>query len=254
MKNEIGIAIIDLFGQNELDECLNSILKLNFDTQNLFIVSPQNNNFDKNIEHKKITTFVPLATLRNFAISKFRTKNLKYFFIVNSNCVVKNQSLLDDVISLAKTFGVWFLTGPDKRIQIVEDDSKLELNISSQINSNFIFLNYGIVKNFGYFDEKYCNGEQLDVIDYIIRLRNKNVYPTEGYYPTINADWIETKKLKIKINGFCDYNEDFDQSVKVSYGHFMYNHKYLPLENRPPRPVDEFLSSMDNIQKNYSKK
>jgi predicted phosphohydrolase len=254
MKNEIGIGIIDLFSQKELNECIESVSRLNFDKDNLLIMSLTENKIPKDISFKRYTTFVQLSFLRNYILSQFRLKKLKYFFILNSNQIVKNENLLEDTINLGNTFGTWFILGHDNKIQTIEDDSKIELSISNVINPNFLFLNYAIVKNFGFFNEKYCNGDKLDILDYIINLRTKKVFPPSGYYPTIDKNWIEKTNSKITVKGYTDLSINLDKSLNISYGHFVASHKYMPLQDdQKPVTVDDFLSSMEFLQKNYSK-
>jgi hypothetical protein len=255
MKNEIGIAILDLYTQEDLDKCLNSLNECDINKENLLIVSLTENKIDKNLNYKKYSKFIQLASIRNYALSQFRIKNLKYYFILNSNQIIKNKNIFSDTIELGNVFGTWFISGYGKLIQTIEDDSGKELNISSDLNSNFLFLNSGIIKNFGYFEEKYCNGEYLDILDFVLKLRNKNLYPPNGYYPTIHKDWLDCFNVKISVKDFYDLPDDFDKSVSIAYSHFMAANKYIPLQNDPKRASEEeFLSSMEFIQKNYSKK
>jgi hypothetical protein len=250
MNKEIGIGILDLYDQDSLSKCLDSI---NF-THNEIIISSLTKNKSYLDNHRIYTSQTPLATLRNNIVSQFRLKKIKYFFILHSNQIIFNKNIWNDTIKIAETFGTWFLTNFDTKILSIEDDSGLELNISSKLNSDFLFFNSGIIKNNGYFDERYINGKELDVIDYIINLRKKNLTLPNGFYPTIPEKWLEKNNSKIEAIDFNDFPNN-DKTVQMSYGYFMHNHKYIPNQNEPQAVSNETLLTVaETLQKNYARK
>lgn len=250
MNNEIGIGILDLYDQESLSKCIDSI---NIPHDNIVVASlTRNKSFLDN--HRTYTSQTPLATLRNYVVSQLRLKNFKYFFLLHSNQTIKNQNIWNDTIKLAETFGTWFLTGFNANAVTIEDDSNLELNITTKLNSEFLFFTSGIVKNNGYFDERYFNGKELDVIDYIINLRSKKVTLPHNFYATISDNWLESTKSQIQA---IDYKEfpNSDKSLQMAYAYFMHVHKYIPNQSDPASVSnDELLAFMEEIQKNYAKK
>lgn len=251
MKNETGIGILDLYDQESLNSCIDSLS--DFDKNNIFIASLTNNKIS-NYENIKYTSTTPLATLRNYIISQFRIKNYKYIFLIHSNLTLKNKNLVEDTLKLASTFGTWFITGHESKVLALEDDSGLDLNISNKLNSNFLFFASGIIKNNGYFDERFFNDKELDVIDYIIKIRNKKLFPPHNYFPTIPNDWFEKSSNKIEAIGYKQFPDHKDKSIELSYGFFVHNHKYIPNQNDPPpAESDLLLKEMEELQKNYAK-
>ena len=108
----------------------------------------------------------------------------------------------------------------------------------------------GIISNVGYFDERYYGGKNLEVIDYIIRLRDKKVYPPLNYNPIINCK-IENQK-KDDDNPFDLGN---DNKTSLAYGYFLFKHKYIPSQNDPKSvEKDDLLKALEEIQNNYAKK
>ena len=85
MKNEIGIAIIDVYGQEDLDVCYNSNIDLY--RENTIVVSDTKNKLP-DCENRRYGQGVSFATLRNWAINQFRIKGLKHYFLINSNQVI----------------------------------------------------------------------------------------------------------------------------------------------------------------------
>jgi hypothetical protein len=146
------------------------------------------------------------------------------------------------------------LTGhTDNKTLDVEDDNGLILKLSQKLNSKFIFTFKGVVNNIGFFDERFVNTQDLDVKDYIHRLKDKNLYVADGYYPTISINMVENKKTMEN-----SYIKDFpneDLMVRYSYGLFVHLHKYIPNHSDPtPKLESEVLQSVEFLQKNYAKK
>lgn len=249
-NNEIGIGILDLYDQESLNKCLES---LQDHKDSIFIASLTNNDL-KDYKNVRYSSQTPIATLRNYIISQFRIKNLKYFFIIHSNNSITNKNLVADTIKLGETFGCWVIFGHGDKKLSLEDENGLELNISNKLNTDFMFTISGIVKNNGYFDERFFNGKELDVIDYIINLKAKKVYPPTGYHPTIPNNWLEKNISTLNAVGFKESPSE-DKSLQMAYGYFYHKNKYIPNQNDPtPVSSEELLKTMEEIQKNYGKK
>lgn len=255
MKNEIGIGIVDLYSKEFLNSCISSIPEEY--KENLLVVS---NKLQASDNVTNYTKQVSMATLRNYLISQMRIKGLKYYFLLNSNVEIKNPLVFENTIKLAKTFGTWFITGAgSNNITLEEDTLNISLNVSPQFNSNFIFLYSGIVKNFGFFDERFYNTLDLDVIDYLNKLRDQKTYPPRHYNPTINAEDIIEKKENIQKINFKDlpkskddYKPDSDKSLELSVAYFYHKYKYLPSQNEPAGITQkELFEAMEKIQKTY---
>jgi hypothetical protein len=250
--NDIGLAIIDVYEQENLNSCLDSIKDK---VENIFIVSNTNNHIPNNYQSRRFTHQIPFATLRNVAINHFRTKGIKHIFLINSNIIVKDKNLFENTINTANAFGVWFFLGPSKlKLSIEDDENNAVLNLTEDINSDFIYIFSNIIKKVGFFDERCFNTKSLDVLDYIIRLRQKNIYPPTGYISFISQD-LEENKAKIKKPNHQELNHDADKSVNMAYAYFFTTHKYIPTQNDPPSESNEKLMEvLKDLQYNYSKK
>jgi hypothetical protein len=249
MKNEIGIAILDVYTQEDLDLCYKSIPE----GYNVLIVSDTKNKLP-DCEHKRYGNGVQFATLRNWAISQFRLKGLKHFFLINSNQIIKNTDIFENTIKIAEVFGTWAIMGTENSILSIEDDTNnLTLKLSDKANSNFMYIFSGIISNIGYFDERFFNTKELDITDFIIRMREKKLYPPTGYNPIIDND-VETTRSKIQKLNYKEI-DNADKSVQMSYAYFVYKNKYVPTQNDPKSvSKDELMASLMEIQTNYGKK
>jgi hypothetical protein len=248
--SNIGIAIIDVYGQDDLNLCYDSIPE---DTENVIIVSDTKNKLP-DCERKQFGTGVPFATLRNWALHNFRIKGLKHFFLINSNQIIKDPEIFNKTVKMAETFGIWAFTGPEVTNLVIEDDEHhICLNLSDKINSDFIYLYNGIVSNVGFFDERFFNTKDLDTIDYISRMRDKKVFPPTGYNAIVLEGLDKTRSDITKPN----YKEikDADQSVNMAYAYFFTKYQYLPTQNDPkPASKEDLMLSLEELQKNYAKR
>lgn len=252
MKNEIGIAIIDIYGQVDLDACYNS--NLDYYRDNTIIVSDTRNTLP-DCEVKQYGKGVPMATLRNWAINHFRIKGLKHFFLLNSNQIVKDPEIFEKIIKTAEVFGTWFILGPttESVTSIEDDEHNITLNLAENITSDFIYIYNGVVSNVGFFDERYFNTKHMDILDYTIRMREKKVYPPSGYNPVFQEGLEMTNGAITKPN--YREMENPDHSVNMSYAYFLTRHNYMPGQNDPkPISKDDLMVELGELQKNYAKK
>jgi hypothetical protein len=264
MNNEIAIGILDVYDQEDLENCYSSIPDEY--KNNVFIVSATKNTKPKGFQEHPVLDLdgnvtvkyrqygdVPFATLRNWLITQFRIADYKYYFLLHSNQIVEDSNVFENTIKIAETFGTWMLLGEGKHnVPLEDDEAGVTLYASPEMNSEFIFLISGIVKNVGFFEERFFNTKDLDVLDYIIKLREKGVYPPAHFNPNIGSGIKSTKKTIKKI-GFKDF-PDQDRSVGLSYGYFVHKHKYIPGQNDPTGVTqEELIKSLENIQKKYAK-
>ena len=250
MKNKIGIGILDVYTQEDLNLCYDSIPE---GTENVIIVSDTKNKLP-DCQHRRYGNGVQFATMRNWLISQFRLKGLKHYFLINSNQIIKDPDIFQKTIKTAEVFGIWSFLGTNNSNLVIEDDEhNVTLTLSEKINSDFIYLFNGIVTNVGYFDERFFNTKDLDVLDYVIRMREKKVFPPTGYNAIINSG-LETTRSEIQKPNYREI-ENPDKSVQVSYAYFVHKNKYIPTQNDPKAVTkEELMASLEEIQKNYAKK
>lgn len=251
MNDKIGIGILDVYSPEDLNNCYSSIPQELKD--NVIVVSNIKNRSQDVPINRVYDKDVSFATLRNWLLSQLRIKDYKFLFLINSNQVIKDPTIFEKTIKTAEVFGTWFILGPgDKSIPLEDDEAGVTLNLTPELNSDFIFLYTGVIKNNGYFDERFYNSKDLDVLDYVIKMRKKGIYPPNHFHPSIKDGLTKSNSLLQKIN----YKDipNLDKSVQISYAYFMYNNQYIPGQNEPAGVTQEqLLNSMETIQKNYAK-
>lgn len=255
MKDKIGIGVLDIYNQDLLDQCYQSIPKEL--KENVFIASATNNELP-NVIYKKYTLDISLAAMKNWVLSQMRIRDLKYYFIFDSNVLIEDPQVFEKTLKIAQTFGTWMMTGPSSLpLPIEDDEAKVTLNVSLGLNTSFLFIYSGIIKNNGYFDERFFNTKNLDVLDYIIKLRQKKVYTPDNYTPVVQDGLkLQTGNIikKNHIDAFELVTRDMPKDVQLSYGYFYHKHNYLPGQNDPsPVTREKLLEVIEYLQKNYAR-
>jgi hypothetical protein len=251
MRNDIGIAIIDVYSQSDLNSCLEYLSIAN----NKLIISDTKNKIPDEFNFKKYGNGVPFATLRNWAISQFRLQgDINHIFLVNTNQIVRDINVFDESIKIAETFGTKVIFGPETSVLSIEDDEEnVVLNLSEKINNDFIYISNDIVSEIGYFDERYLNTSHLDVLDYVERLREKKLHPPIGFNPMINGQ-IEKSQSKIQKTNYREIF-DKDKTVDMSFGYFFHKYSYIPSQNDPKAVSNDVLvKELEELQQKYAKK
>jgi hypothetical protein len=248
MKNNIGIGVIDVYTQADLDLCLDSLPE----TDNLIVVSDTKNK-SKAPNTKKYGTGVQFATLRNWIISQFRLKGeIEHIFILTSNQIVGDKDIFKKTIKVAETFGTLMLTGNDIVKKTIEDDEKNQtLTLSSKLNPDFLYINNKVIDENGYFDDIFFNTKDLDVIDYVKRLKLKNMYTPQGYHPIITGN-VKVTNSKIQKPNYVE-NDYTDKTLQMSYAYFIHKHKIMPNDDISIAENDELLKTLEDLQKTYGK-
>lgn len=249
MRDKIGIGILDIYEQEDLENCYSSLPK---ELQDATFVASATNNKMVNKNHRTYGD-VPMATLRNWLISQLRMNDYKYLFLIHSNQIIHDPDIFEKTIKIAESFGTWFILGDGKHsLPLEEEETGVTLYASPELNSEFMFIFSGIISQVGFFDERFYNTKDLDVLDYIIRLREKELYPPAHYNATI-GDWTKKSYNKITKIGHKDI-PDTHRSVGLSYGYFVHKHKYIPGRDDPAGTTQEqLLKSLETLQKNYAK-
>jgi hypothetical protein len=253
MENtEVGIGLIDIYDDKSLIDCSYSLSKTT-ENASVYVISNRTIGL-KDFEYdKKITHHVSMATLRNHCIAHFRCLGLKYIFLINSNVIITDPNFIENTIKTAEVFGTWFMTGYQENPTHLDDsDANRSLCVNTKLNTDFIFLRSGIIGNLGYFDERYINTKDLDVLDYINKARKIEIYPPHPFHPTV-GNILKYSDAKIQRVDHSDILDTKNRSVGFSYGYFHNQHKYIPDHDEPKSITkDDLMVFMGDIQQNYA--
>jgi hypothetical protein len=246
MKEDIGIGIIDVYQQQNLDSCLESIPE---DLKNNVYIVSNTNNIIKNFKYTKYDREVSFASLRNKLLTQFRLAKKKYLFMLYSNYAITETNFFESTLKIASTFGTWMMTGPGSNSFELEDEvSKNSLKISPELNGEVIFMFSGLIKKFGYFNEQLSSNNQLELLDYILRLRKEGLYPSNHFNPILDKGLYKVPSKMNKIN------HSKERSDELSFGMFQHLHNFIPGYNDPAGITQEQLfAELERIQQTYAK-
>jgi len=251
-NNEVGIGLIDIYDDKSLIDCSYSLSKIT-NNASVYVISNRTLGLKDFKYDEKITHQVSMATLRNHCISRFRCLGLKYIFLINSNVIITDPNFIENTIKTAEAFGTWFMTGYQENPTHLDDsDANRSLCVNTKLNTDFIFLRSGIIGNLGYFDERYVNTKDLDVLDYINKARKLEIYPPHPFHPTVGniLKYSDSKIQKIEHSDTLDVK---NKSVGFSYGYFHHQHKYIPDHDEIKTITkDELMVFMGDLQQNYA--
>jgi hypothetical protein len=251
-KTEVGIGLIDIYDDKSLIDCSYSLSKGTENTS-VYVISNRKVGLNDFKYDEKITHQVSMATLRNHCISHFRCLGIKYIFLINSNVIITDPNFIEKTIKTAEVFGSWLMMGYQENPTHLDDaDTNQSLCINNKLNTDFIFLRSGIVGNLGYFDERYINTKDLDVLDYINKARKIGIYPSHPFHPTVD-NILKYTDSKIQKVDHSDILDTKNKSVGFSYGYFHHQHKYIPDHDEIKSiSKDELMVFMGDLQQNYA--
>lgn len=246
MKEDIGIGIIDVYQQQNLNNCFDSIPK---DLQgNVYVVSNTTNKMPSP-NYTRYDKEISFACLRNKLLSHFRLHKKKYLFLLFSNYAITESDFFESTVKTASLFGTWLMTGPGENSFELEDEvSKFSLKISPELNAEVMFIFSGLIKKFGYFNEQLPSNNQLEVLDYILQLRKEGLYPSNHFNPILDKGLY---KVPCKLNKI---NNSPERTDELTFGMFQHFHGYVPGYNDPPGITHEQLfKELERIQQTYAK-
>jgi hypothetical protein len=253
-QEEIGIAIIDVYDDDSLIECYKSINEniVGKKYQSYCITNRKKPLKDFSYD-EKITHNVSFATLRNKCVQHFRNIGVKYIFLINSNVIIKNPSFFENTVETANFYGTWFLTGYGEHPTIINDtdSEKCILNVNTKLNTDLIFVRSGVVGTIGFFDQRYIDTKNLDVLDYINKLRKNLMYPPHPFHVTVEKTEYTISKID-KID-HSDILSKEHPMVGFSFGYFKHLHGYIPdLQEIQTASKEQLIESLGKIQENFS--
>jgi len=254
LKNtDVGIGILDIYSDASLKRCIESVIRSDAAQSPSYIISNKKIKTSDVEFNKHITHQVSMAALRNHCVAHFRSMGVKYIFLLNSNVTITDPDFVKNTIKTAETFGTWFLTGNNETPTILDDDSGQSLEINNKLNTDFVFIRSGVAGTLGYFDERYVNTKDLDVLDYINTARKNGMYPKHPFHTTVGR--VATyEKEKIERIDHSDTLDVENRSVGFSYGYFKHRWNYIPdMEETETISKEDLMVFMGDLQKNYGK-
>jgi hypothetical protein len=243
MNKKIGIGIIDCFGEQIFNQCKAALPAV-----------------DEVYRYHIPAQYMSYGSMYNYILRDFYSKKIDYIFLLKSNVMINDHSLISDYINTAKNFGTWFMTRGRKESSystIEDENTKLNLHLFKDLFGDLIFMVRGFIDNIGYFNEGYTNfsGNDdincLEIYDYYKKIETKINYLPLGYFP--DTEFSLTKSIIVPSMRLFDSHlmKNTQDNLSKVFGKFYYNNKFAPGQHLTAKKEEAF-SKLEKIQQTYS--
>ena len=243
MNKKIGIGIIDCFGEQIFNQCRSALPAV-----------------DEVYRYHIPAQYMSYGSMYNYILRDFYNKKIDYIFLLKSNVIINDHSLINDYINTAKNFGTWFMTRGRKESSystIEDDNTKLNLHLFKDLFGDLIFMVRGFIDNIGYFNEGYTNlsGNDdvncLEIYDYYKKIETKINYLPLGYFP--DTEFSLTKSTIVpSLRLFDSYlMKNTQDNLSKVFGKFYYYNKFAPGQHLTAKKEEAF-NSLEKLQQIYS--
>jgi len=246
---KIAIGIIDVYGDEAFLKCKNSLPSVDY----IFNVHSSSKSSNKS----NISRYISYGGLFNILLRDMLKTDATYLFLIKSNVIIENSSVIADYINTAATFGTWFMSRghTDDKFKIIEDDKdNVSLNLFENLSQDFIFMLSSHIKHCGFFNEGYTNvtddkNNCLEIYDFYNKLEQKIQYLPKGYFPDTPLSQAKISLQNINLSRPSLKESTTDNTTKI-YGQFYYTNKFIPTQHKTAT-LEDAVDKLEKIQKIY---
>lgn len=139
---------------------------------------------------------------KNVLLRDMINDNCEHLFLINSNIKNVDESVFEKYIFAAENSGLWVLLFKENNIPINSIQyNHIDISFQSKLTKSFTYIHRGIIKNVGFFDERYDNAI-LEHDDLIYRVIQRSLLPGWGWFPDIgeSSNYINYDNQSIRLN------------------------------------------------------
>lgn len=188
-----------------------------------------------------------LTWTKNKLLYQLLNDDCDHIFLMDDTVEILDVCIFANYIDAAKKSGIWYLMyRGDYKVKNSIDYDGVGISFSDTINKQFCYYYKGIIKNVGFFDERYSTG-LLEQIDYTYRVIQKGICPPWGWF----ADYENSNQFikQLKKPGLLDLNQ---QNYWNENQWFKYKHKefYNKLSDTNHEIV---IKKLEELKEQYGK-
>ena len=221
-----------------------------------------------------------VAMSKNKALHHLMSAGCDHIFLVEDDMVIKNHNVFEAYIRGAQESGIWHLNyalqgGMNRaqvdRSQITSVKELLSLDYTSKplprgqlkydtaklafyphVIGSFTYLYRGVIKNVGYFDERFPNA--FDNIDYTYRVIKKGLHPPYYWFADLADSEVYLESLEDCMTDSV-LRSDPDYASNMLYGKAWFKDKYdLSPELIPDTAEDIAIKKVNKLKSDYARK
>lgn len=225
MNNKIGIGIINTTGNDPTPLCEKIPL----------------------VESVRIESIDKSSTwTKNSLLYKLINDDCAHMFLIKDTITIKDSSVFDKYIETASKSGIWYLNYSNTyKVRNSIDYDGCGVSFADTINNQFCYYYKGILKNVGFFDERYAYG-LLDQIDYTYRVTQKKLCPPWGWFADIENS---NNYISAPSPGLIDNNQ---QIYWMENQWFKHRHKefyHLLADTKE----EDAIKTLEELKEQYAK-
>lgn len=253
MNKKTAIGIINIHNQEIFLNLKNSLPAVDY----VIDVHNTTSNINFNNQYKK---YISYGGLFNCLLRQCLVLDVDYIFLLTSNIIINDNTVFNDYINTAKTFGTWFMSKgskEDKYISVEDDSKNVTLNLFENLNLNLIFMLKSHIKHCGFFNEGFTNIDSykedancLEIYDYYNKIENKFKYLPKGYFPDTEHS-LTKLSLSSTTPSRPNLKPNTTNNITNIYGKFYYHNKFIPGKHKLAKQEDA-VSILEKIQKTYA--
>jgi hypothetical protein len=224
---------------------------------------------------------VSVAIAKNRALRYLMESGCDHIFLIEDDMIVKDAGIFGAYLKAAEVSGIWHmnyaLQGALNRAQDVDADVKTLQDLNSLRSdstpaprgkleydggiklafyphalSSFQYFYRGIIKNVGYFDERYVNA--FENVDYIYRVIKKGLHPPYGWFADLdNSDYYLDSLEDCNTNSVLREDEEYGENMLFAKQWFKGKYE-IPPELVPDTDDALALKRINNIKIKYARK
>ena len=240
MNDKIGIGV--LCTHNNFDKTISSINT----SHDIYVVSCSYMDIsDKhNIKDSYVyTQDTPKTWAKNRLIRMMLNDDCDHLFIIEDSVIIKNNNIFEKYIQAAKNSGIWCFLHSNKEYQNDISYEDIKIGFSDELQNHLMYIFRGVIKNIGFFDERYDKGI-LETHDYVKRILDKGLLPGWCWFPDLydSKEYIDTIEIEEPIG------QDW------WYENIWFGHKHKERSDDIKKLNDnKVLNNLNFIKENYSK-
>lgn len=219
MNNTIGIGILNIYDNS---------------------ITLGKNTITTSIQNHKNSTWAKNYLLRNLIC-----KGYEHLFILENSIKIINDDVFEKYIEAAQKSGIWHLMfkGNSNQKNAI-DYNGIGIDFTNDINKHFCYYYRGIIKNVGFYDERYDKGI-LEQHDLTYKIIHKGLSPGWGWSPD-----LENSKDYIQVI----HNTKIEKNQDWWYENTWFNHKHkISADKIPELEENVVLEKLNFIKEHYSK-
>jgi len=224
---------------------------------------------------------INVAVAKNRALRHLMSEGCEHIFLIEDDMIIKDAGVFGAYLKSAEASGIWHmnyaLQGALNRAQDVNADVKtladlnalksdsapaprakleygngIKLAFYPHALSSFQYFYRGIVKNVGYFDERYQNS--LENVDYIYRVIEAGLHPPYWWFADIdNSSYYLESLPDCDTNSVLRSDESYGENMLFGKQWFKGKYEITP-EIVPDTQESLALKRINEIKMKYARK